>query len=258
MEHISVAGAKLEIRHISGSDKLAPLVFLHEGLGSVAMWQTRQTDWPLAVCEQTGRQAWVYSRKGYGQSDSIADICGQNQHKPDYMHQHAWQDLPELLETLHIHKPVLIGHSDGGSIALLHAARHPVTAAVVMAPHLFVEDMTLQAIEAARQAYLQGDLRSKISRFHKDVDCAFWQWNDIWLSPGFRSFDIREDCLQITAPVLALQGEDDAYGSLRHVLELATNGEIKQAVLPACGHSPHRDQYDVSLLQVTDFLHNLP
>jgi pimeloyl-ACP methyl ester carboxylesterase len=258
MEFISVAGAQLETRFIAGSDALAPLVFLHEGLGSVAMWQTKQTDWPLAICQQTGRQAWVYSRRGYGQSDTIADIRGKNRLKPDYMHQHAWQELPELMDKLKLKKPILIGHSDGGSIALLHAARHAVTAAVVMAPHLFVEEMSLQAIEAARQAYLHGDLRSKLARFHLDVDCAFWQWNDIWLSPEFRAFDIQQACLPITAPVLALQGEDDAYGSLRHVLELVTQGEVKQAVLKACGHSPHRDQYDISLAHVTGFLNALP
>ena len=258
MESVTVACGQLETRFIPGAQTLAPLVFLHEGLGSVAMWASRQHDWPLALCEQTGRQAWLYSRKGYGQSDSIPDVQGQHRLLPDYMHQHAWQDLPELLATLQVHQPILIGHSDGGSIALLHAARHPVTAAVVMAPHLFVEEQSLLAIEAAKQAYVHGDLRSKLSRYHRDVDCAFWQWNDIWLSPGFRAFNIQEECLQITAPVLALQGEDDAYGSLRHILDLKTAGQIKQVVLKNCGHSPHKDQYHDCLAAVVDFLNTLP
>lgn len=258
MEMISVDGVQLETRFIPGSDALAPLVFLHEGLGSVSMWQTKQNDWPLAVSRASGRSAWVYSRKGYGQSDSIEDVRGKNRLTPDYMHLHAWETLPALLAKLNADKPILIGHSDGGSIALLHAARHPVTAVVAMAPHLFVEEMTLTAIEAAKQAYLSTDLRSRLSRFHKDVDCAFWQWNDIWLSPEFRDFDIRFECLDIHAPVLGLQGEDDAYGSLRHILELKTRGQTSHVVLKNCGHSPHKEQYEASLLAVTDFLRALP
>jgi pimeloyl-ACP methyl ester carboxylesterase len=149
---------------------------------------------------------------------------------------------------------VLIGHSDGATIALLHAARFPVKGCVVMAPHLMVEEMTISAIKGAKQAFEEGDLRQKLLRYHTDVDCAFWQWNEVWLSQAFRSFDIREECNAIKAPVLALQGLDDAYGSLRHLEELHTAGTVERHVLQACGHSPHKDQAQKSLDLVVEFL----
>ncbi|MFY8191784.1 MAG: alpha/beta fold hydrolase, partial [Limnohabitans sp.] len=211
-----INGVALEVQQIPGAAGLAPIVFLHEGLGSVAMWQTRAGDWPEQVCQATGRAGWVYSRRGYGQSDSIPDVRGVNRLAADYMHQEAWAVLPSLLAQWGVHKPVLLGHSDGGSIALLHAARFEVTACIVMAPHLMVEDKSVKAIEAARVAYETTDLRERLKRFHKDVDGAFWQWNDVWLSEPFSHFDIHADCLNITAPVLAMQGVDDAYGSMRH------------------------------------------
>ncbi|MEY3674271.1 MAG: hypothetical protein RJB47_979, partial [Pseudomonadota bacterium] len=201
-----VNGVALEVQQIPGSAALAPIVFLHEGLGSVAMWQTRTGDWPAQVCQATGRAGWVYSRRGYGQSDSIPDVRGVNRLAADYMHQEAWVVLPALLAQWGVAQPVLLGHSDGGSIALLHAARFAVSGCVVMAPHLMVEEKSVKAIEAARVAYEQGDLRERLKRYHADVDCAFWQWNDAWLSESFSHFDIHAECLNITAPVLALQG----------------------------------------------------
>ena len=249
--------AGMEVRHIPGPSHLAPLVFLHEGLGSVAMWLSRQGDWPAQVCQAAGRAGWVYSRKGYGKSPAIPDVRGSGRLRADYMHKEAWQALPALLKAWGVAQPLLIGHSDGGTIALLHAARFAVTGCVVMAPHLMVEDMTLHAIEAAKQAYEKGDLRQKLSRYHDDVDSAFWQWNDIWLSQAFRNFDIREECQAITAPVLALQGADDTYGSLRHLDELHTAGTVERHVLPDCGHSPHKDQAHKSLDLVAGFVKGL-
>jgi pimeloyl-ACP methyl ester carboxylesterase len=159
------------------------------------------------------------------------------------MHEEAWTVLPALLQQLQIERPILLGHSDGASIALLHASRLPVQACIVMAPHVVVEDVTLRAIEQARQAYEQGDLRSRLARYHADVDCAFWQWNEVWLSPGFRSFDIREECRRISAPVLAIQGLDDPYGTLAQVeqIDLPVQ-QIQRVALDSCGHSPQRDQ----------------
>ena len=258
MQRLEISGSQLEVRHIPGPAHLRSLIFLHEGLGSVAMWQGRNKDWPLSVCQASGRAGWVYSRRGYGQSDPVPDVRGTNRLGADYMHLEAWQVLPQLLQSLGVEKPVLIGHSDGGSIALLHAARFAVAGAVVMAPHLFVEDISLRSIEAAKHTFETGDLRSRLSRFHADVDCAFWQWNDIWLSPAFRSFNIQKECLKIGAPVLALQGVDDMYGSLKHIEELHTLGKVRREVLQACGHSPHRDQHDLSLQLVVDFLKQLP
>ena len=254
MPFTTVQGVRHEVQAIPGPMDKAPLVFLHEGLGSVAMWQTRAGDWPAQVCDATGRAGWVYSRRGYGQSDAIPDVRGANRLQPDYMHQEAWQVLPALLHAWGVANPVLVGHSDGGSIALLHAAQFPVTASIVMAPHLMVEDKSVQAIKAARVAFETTDLRERLQRYHADVDSAFWQWNDVWLSQGFTSFDIHQACLQITAPVLAMQGVDDAYGTLRHIDDLHTAGSVQREVLAACGHSPYRDQAEVSLRLMADFL----
>ncbi len=247
----------MDVLEIPSPSTLSPLVFLHEGLGSIAMWQGRTVDWPLQVCRAAGRAGWVYSRRGYGQSPTIPDVRGTGRLRADYMHREAWEVLPSLLKDWGAENPVLIGHSDGATIALLHAARFPVAGCVVMAPHLLVEDMTISAIATSKKAYVEGDLRQKLMKYHADVDCAFWQWNDVWLSQAFRSFDIREECKTISAPVLALQGSDDAYGSLRHLDELQTAGRVERHVLPNCGHSPHKDQAQKSLDLVAGFLKGL-
>jgi pimeloyl-ACP methyl ester carboxylesterase len=261
MALIQLKQARLEVRQIAapqGREYKAPLVFLHEGLGSVGMWHTRTGFWPEALCAAAGRAGVVYSRQGYGESDPIADVRGAGQHGPDYMHLHAQHTLPELLSVLGIAQPVLIGHSDGGTIALIHAAQHAISGCVVMAPHVMVEDISIRAIEAARDAYTQHDLRERLSRFHRDVDNAFWQWNDVWLSPAFRSFDIRELCRQISCPVLALQGEDDPYGSMQQIHDIHPAGGITRVALSACGHSPHREQPQQTLDAIVQFLSELP
>jgi pimeloyl-ACP methyl ester carboxylesterase len=251
MALIEVNGVRLEVERLwPGGAAKAPLVFLHEGLGSVAMWR----DWPARACAATGRPGIVYSRRGYGASDPIPDVRGAGRHGPDYMHKEAFETLPALLSQLGLQAPVLVGHSDGGTIALLHASRHPVAACVVMAPHVIVEDVSVHSIEQARDAYAQG-LRERLARYHQDVDNAFWQWNDIWLGEAFRAFDIRPDCRRITAPVLAMQGIDDAYGTLRQVEEIApTAGRFELDVLEACGHSPHKDQPERVLARLQAFL----
>ena len=260
MQHIICHGVALEVRHIAtpNSDPaLAPMVFLHEGLGSVAMWTQRGVDWPLAVCQATGRSGWVYSRRGYGQSDRPIDVRGANALTPDYLHHESWQVLPELLAQIGVEKPVLLGHSDGASIALLYASHCPVSACIAMAPHVIVEDISVSAIQLAKTAFEHGDLRQRLARFHADVDTAFWQWNDIWLSPAFRPFDIRSICHAITDPVLALQGRQDAYGTLQQINDIQTQGRIERVVIEDCGHTPHRDQPERALALVVDFLANL-
>ena len=253
MNLIDINGVSLEVRRIEAGDGPgagAPLVFLHEGLGSVAMWR----DWPDRLCAATGRAGVVYSRRGYGRSAPVPDVRGRGRLAPDYMHREAWEVLPALLAQLCIARPVLVGHSDGGTIALLHASRHPVSACVVMAPHVIVEDVSVASITQAREAWASG-LRERLARYHEDVDVAFWQWNDIWLSDEFRRFDIRADCRHITAPLLAIQGEGDPYGTMAQIDEIATSAPHTRLLkLPDCGHSPHRDQPEAVIEAIRAFL----
>ena len=251
MPILNILGMALEVMHIPPAPTWAPgptLVFLHEGLGSVSLWR----DWPMQLCAQLQLPGLVYSRQGYGGSAPGVDVRGeprvlngvrQGRLQPDYMHHEALTVLPALLQTLGIQTPILVGHSDGGTIALIHASQHPVTACIVMAPHVMVEDISVQAITQAREAFNQGPLRDRLAKFHADVDGAFWQWNEVWLSEGFRSFDIRQEIERISAPLLAIQGEDDAYGTLAQIDEIARHVPHTQLLkLPQCGHSPHKDQ----------------
>ena len=261
----------LEIRHIEGSAHLKPLVFLHEGLGSVSQWTHRGLDWPASVCAATGRTGLVYSRAGYGQSPAHPQVRPEGSAtgrpggrlQPDYMQREAWAVLPALLSELKIDRPVLVGHSDGATIALLHASKNPVTACIAMAPHVFVEDVALKSISEAKTAYdvsasQENGLRARLSRHHHDVDGAFWQWNDVWLSDGFRSFDIRSDCRRITAPLLALQGRGDEYGTLAQLDEIAAAApNASTLVLEDCGHSPQRDQPGTTREAIASFIRDL-
>lgn len=250
MDKVQVNGIALEVERIAGDEQRSPIVFLHEGLGSVALWR----DWPRQVCEATGRAGVIYSRRGYGRSASIPDVRGAGRLKPDYMHREAIDVLPELLDELEIESPVLLGHSDGATIALIHAAHLPVRACVVMAPHVMVEDISVRSIEEARDAYLESGLRGRLARYHEDVDSAFWQWNDIWLGPAFREFDIRGECRRIQAPLLAIQGADDAYGTLRQIEDIHPAGAITREVIAQCGHSPYKDQPELTRDLVASFL----
>jgi pimeloyl-ACP methyl ester carboxylesterase len=262
---INIQGIGLETLSIAApADTDGPtLVFLHEGLGSVRMWR----DWPSRLCAQLGCAGLVYSRQGYGQSDPVPDVRGPSgwvdgqrygRLLPDYMHREAFEVLPALLQALDIERPVLLGHSDGGTIALLHASRFEVRGCIVMAPHVMVEPMSLLAIQQARQAFEQGALRERLAPYHADVDCAFWQWNEVWLSPAFASFDIRADLPTIQAPLLAIQGVDDPYGTLAQIEDIAQAvPHTRLLTLPACGHSPHRDQPQAVEHAVQDFMANL-
>ena len=234
---------RIEYQWLGSADAGRPLiVFLHEGLGSVAMWK----DFPQRLCEAANCRGLVYSRPGYGKSTPRAS---DDAWQPDFMHRQAFEVLPALLEALDIdtekQKPWLFGHSDGGSIALLFAARYPNNTAgtIVLAPHILVEDVSISSIEKAKVAYQTTDLRSKLARFHDDVDSAFWGWNDIWLNPDFRHWNLTQAIKTITCPVLAVQGLDDEYGTLEQIHGIKRVLPATQLLeLADCGHSPHRDQ----------------
>jgi pimeloyl-ACP methyl ester carboxylesterase len=228
------------------------LVFLHEGLGSVALWK----DFPRRVVEATGCSALVYSRYGYGQSEPLAAP-----HAVDYMHREALQVLPDLLGKLAISEPILIGHSDGASIALIHAgaAQWPVRGLVAMAPHVFVEDITIESIAQARVAFDTSDMPRKLGRYHADVNSAFRGWNDIWLHPAFRAWNIEESLPGIACPILLIQGQDDRYGSMAQIeaIERQVRGPVRTLRLPGCGHSPYVDQPEQTLQGIATFVEEL-
>ncbi|GAB3542857.1 alpha/beta hydrolase [Noviherbaspirillum agri] len=230
---------QLEYQWVGDADSsYPPVVFLHEGLGSISMWR----DFPHRFCAEHGFRGLVFSRYGYGRS--TPRLPGEEV-AVDYLHEQAHVALPALLEKLGVQSPWLFGHSDGGSIALLYAARFPQEASgiVVVAPHIFVEDITIAGIADAREAYRSTDLRSRLGRHHKDVDAVFRGWNDTWLKPDFRSWNIEEELHAITCPVLAIQGEGDEYGTLEQIFGIARRVPGAQALpLAECGHSPHRDQ----------------
>lgn len=228
------------------------LIFLHEGLGSAGLWR----DFPAYVTAATGYPALVYSRYGYGGSEVLRES-----RKPDYMHHEALEVLPALRQMLGIDDAILVGHSDGASIALIHAGAGigPVRALVLEAPHVFVEDESISGIEAAKTAYHTSDLPQKLGRHHTDPDKTFYGWNDIWLHADFRAWNIKSYLAGISCPTLVVQGEDDEYGTIAQVETIRdqVSGAAEARLLPECGHSPHRDQSNLTLEAITGFLKNL-
>jgi pimeloyl-ACP methyl ester carboxylesterase len=256
MTTMLAGGHRLEITWIGPGPGDAPtLVFLHDGIGCAATWR----DFPALLARETGCGALVYSRAGYGGSDPVALP------RPlTYMHEEGIVALPGILDAAGVRKAYLVGHSDGGSIALLHSSTPRSTPRVrgllLEAPHVFCEEITVRAIERARDEYLHSDLRGKLERYHAgNVDCAFWGWNRAWLDPGFLSWNI-EGCLPaVTVPVLVVQGVDDPYGTLRQVeaIERQCRGPVRRCILDRCGHSPHRDQCERTLSAMAAFVREL-
>ena len=250
---LSVKGAPLRIEYEWAGSAAADapvLVFLHEGLGSVAMWR----GFPGRLCEAVGARGLVYSRPGYGKSTPRGN---GERWAPDFMHLQARELLPALLRELGVEQPWLLGHSDGGSIALLYAAAFPdaLRGAVVLAPHILVEEVSVTSIAKAREAYLHTDLRKRLARYHQDPDSAFWGWNDIWLAPEFRGWSIEDEIGAIRCPLLAIQGLDDEYGTLEQIRGIARRVPQAQLMeLARCGHSPHREQEQAVIEAVTDFV----
>ncbi|MCB1937604.1 MAG: alpha/beta hydrolase [Rhodocyclaceae bacterium] len=251
-DFVEVGADRIEIVRIGATDASRPtLVFVHEGLGCVAMWR----DFPQQLCARTGCAGVVYSRAGYGRSSPARGVRGV-----DYLHLEALEALPALLDTLQLARPVLVGHSDGGSIALIHAAQaaRAVAGLVVMAPHEFVEAVTLEGIRAARAAWAETDLQARLARYHDDPGWVFHSWNDTWLMPAFRSWNIEACLPAIDCPVLAIQGEDDEYATLRQIEVIAqTVPGATQLALAQCGHSPHRDQPEAVIGAIGRFIDTL-
>ncbi len=235
----------IEYQWIGSHDPLVPLVvFLHEGLGSATMWR----DFPQKLCDAVGVRGLIYSRPGYGRSTprEAGEKWGA-----DFMQLQACEVLPALLSALDIDvsrdKPWLFGHSDGGSIALIYAASSPanVSGVIALAPHLFVEPVSVESIAKTLVAYRNTDLKSRLARYHDDVDSAFFGWNDIWLDPQFLSWNIEALLPKIICPVLAIQGMNDEYGTMAQIDQIVVACPHAQLLkLPHCGHSPHRDQPD--------------
>jgi len=230
------------------------MVFLHEGLGSRSMWR----DFPERLCAASDARGLVYSRPGYGRSSRPA---GDGPREPDYLHRQAFEVLPAFLEAAGIGAegtpPWLFGHSDGGTIALLHAARFPERTAgiVVVAPHLFVEDVTLAGVERARAAYPASRVRSRLARHHDDPDWVFRSWTDIWLDPRFRGWNIEREIAAIRCPVLAVQGADDEYGTMEQVRAIRRSVPHAELLeLEGAGHSPHRDRPDALVAAAAAFI----
>ncbi len=237
LSSVTVLGGRLEVQRIAGTSVGAPtLVFLHEGLGSVSMWR----DFPRRAAQATGCAAVAYSRRGYGRSEAL-----RGPRPVRYMHDEALEVLPPLLEELGVREPVLVGHSDGGSIAIIYGGAHDrLKGLVVMAPHVFVEDLSVESIAQAKVAFETSDLRERLARHHADPEGAFRGWNDVWLHPEFRAWNIEEFLPRITCPVLAIQGFDDEYGTMAQIEAVVrqVSGPVEALRLDRCGHSPHRDQ----------------
>lgn len=252
MAFVDVGAARLEVERIDvGRRDVATIVMLHEGLGSVAMWK----DFPHRVAHAAGRDVLVYSRAGYGRSSPAALPYGVR-----YMHDEALAVLPRLLDACGVERPILFGHSDGASIALIHAGAQPrpVTGLVLMAPHVFVEDVSIASIAAAKIAWRATDLRERLARYHDDVDAAFTGWNDIWLDPAFRAWDIAAEVRDVHRPILAIQGEDDEYGTMEQVERIARlASDVDVVKLADCRHAPHRDQPDAVLEALVRFVDRL-
>lgn len=253
MACLKAAGRRLAYEWV-GEERGEPvMVFLHEGLGSIRQWR----DFPAALAAASGCRALVYDRYGYGQSEALAEP----RRTVRYMHDEALFALPEVLAGLNIQNPILVGHSDGASIALIYAgAGHEVRAVVAMAPHVFIEPICVASIAKATAAFEKTDLPQRLGRYHRDVRKTFYGWSDVWLDPDFERWDIRQDYLpQVRCPVLAMQGHDDEYGTMAQLEEIERRVAGPRALvkLERCGHAPFRDQPEATLAAAGRFIESL-
>jgi pimeloyl-ACP methyl ester carboxylesterase len=244
--HVELDGRRLEVLDLPGDPGAPALVLLHEGLGSVRLWR----GFPAALADATGARVVAFSRYGHGDSDPPP-----RPRTPAFMHEEACEALPRVLTGLGIEEPVLVGHSDGASIALIHAASHPVRGVVAMAPHVFVEEVGLAEIRAAKASYETGGLRERMARHHRDPDAAFYGWNDVWLHPEFPSWSIEDVLPDVGCPVLLIQGERDQYGTMAQLdaIEAAVAGPVERVHL-ACRHAPHLEAPEETLAAAAAFV----
>jgi pimeloyl-ACP methyl ester carboxylesterase len=246
---LAVDGRELEVAWWGDINSTRPtMVLLHEGLGSVAMWR----DFPAAITARTRCPVMAYSRLGHGTSDPPAAP-----HTVGFMHDEA-RRLPAILDAAGVGQPILFGHSDGASIALIFAAEHPerARALILEAPHVFVEDVSVASIERVTAAYETTDLRNRLAKYHRDADVAFRGWSDVWLHPEFLTWNLEALLPRATCPVLLIQGDRDEYGTLRQIDAIArqVSGPAARLELANCGHSPHRDQREAVLDAVAGFI----
>ncbi|HET7670208.1 MAG TPA: alpha/beta hydrolase [Burkholderiales bacterium] len=253
MPYASAAGRSIHYQWVGEASSGKPaLVFLHEGLGSIGQWR----DFPAKVAAATGCRALVYDRYGYGQSDVLAEP----KRTVRFMHDEALVALPDLLKGVGVEKPLLIGHSDGASISLIHAGAHPVRGVVAMAPHVFIEPLCLKSIDKAAEAFENTDLKERLGKYHRDARKTFYGWADVWLEADFKGWDIRDEYLpKIRCPVLGIQGHDDIYGTMAQLDEIKNRvkGPCELLKLEACGHAPFREQPEKTLDAVTRFIKGL-
>jgi pimeloyl-ACP methyl ester carboxylesterase len=249
IEGLELGGRFLEVLDRAGDPALPALVLLHEGLGSVGLWR----DFPADLAGATGARVVAYSRFGHGASDPPP-----RPRTSRFMHEEALEVLPALLDALRIEDPILVGHSDGASIALIHAARHRERGVVAIAPHVFVEELGLAEIRKARTAFETGDLRERMARHHRDPDAAFHGWNDVWLHPDFPRWSIEDDLADVACPLLLIQGTEDQYGTLEQLdrIEAAVAGPVERLHL-ACRHAPHLEAPEATLAATAGFIGQL-
>ena len=230
-------------------DQAPTIVMLHEGLACVALWR----DFPAKLAAATGHGVFAYSRVGYGGSERI-DLP-----RPlDYMSREARFSLPAVLEAIGFERGIVLGHSDGASIAAIYAGEHSderMKGLVLMAPHIFTEEMGLASIAEARRAYEAGDLQAKLAKYHTHVDSAFCGWNGAWLDPGFRAWNIEDAVGRWSVPALLIQGVDDQYGTMAQIraIEARSPAPVTSLILEACRHSPQIDQPEATLDAIAGF-----